>query len=321
VLADGRMERLVGVRFRDDRHVRELVKRFATLAGRDFDTAHPWVHLRLPDGSRLHAVMPPITAEYTAVTIRRFTLFRSRLPYFVELGTLSAACARLLSAAVRARANIVLAGDTGTGKTSLLRALALEIDDPEDRLITIEDPPELGLGKLLDGCLEFEARPPNSEGKGAISMNQLVEINALKMEPRRIVIGETVGSEAYTFLKALDTGHRGSFTSIHARSARDALDRLLGNALEAPHRPSESLLRRRIASNIDLVVFLEKRPEGRRVTEVVEVEPFFENETLSTPTLFEDRDGKLVQTAARRPRVLDLIERAGLAYTWEGVAV
>jgi pilus assembly protein CpaF len=319
VLADGRMERLVGVRFRDDRHVRDLVKRFANLAGREFDTAHPRLDVRLPDGSRLHAVMPPITAEYTAVTIRRFTLFNRRLPYFVELGMLSAACARLLSAAVRGRANTVLAGDTGTGKTSLLRAMALEIDDPECRMVTIEDPCELGLGKLLDGCVEFETRPANSEGKGQITMNELLEQDALRMEPTRIVIGECRGPEAFTFLKALDTGHRGSFTSIHARSARDALDRLLGNALEAPHHPSESLLRRRIASNIDLVAFLEKRPEGRRVTEVIEVEPFFENEVLSTPTLFEYRDGKLVQTAARRPRVLELIEKAGLVYAWEPV--
>ena len=178
VLADGRMERLVGVRFRDDRHVRDLVKRFANLAGREFDTAHPRLDVRLPDGSRLHADMPPITAEYTAVTIRRFTLFNRRLPYFVELGTLSSACGRLLSAAVRGRANIVLAGDTGTGKTSLLRALALEIDDPDCRLLTIEDPRELGLGQLLDGCLELETRPANSEGRGQITMNELLESSA-----------------------------------------------------------------------------------------------------------------------------------------------
>jgi pilus assembly protein CpaF len=259
-IVDGHMQRLVGLRFRDDRHVRELVKRFASLAGREFDTAHPSVNVALPDGSRLHAIMPPLTEEFTTVTIRRFTLFNRRLPYFVEQGMLSSACASLVSACARGKANIVLAGDTGTGKTSLLRGIALEIDDPDDRMLTIEDPRELRLDRLLDGCIALEARPPNSEGKGRVTMNELLERDALKMEPTRIVIGECIGSEAYTFLKALDTGHRGSFTSIHARSARDALDRLLGNALEAAHRPNEQLVLRRIANNVDLILFLEKRP-------------------------------------------------------------
>jgi pilus assembly protein CpaF len=317
VIADGAMQRLVGVRFRDDRHVRDLVKRFASLAGREFDASHPSLDVALPDGSRLHANMPPITEEFTVVTIRRFTLFNRRLPYFVEQGLLSAACASLLSAAIRGGANIVTAGDTGAGKTSLLRALGLEIDDPQCRMVTIEDPRELGLSRLIDGCVAFEARPPNSEGRGQITMNELLERDALRSEPSRIVIGECRGPEAYTFLKALDTGHRGSFTSIHARSARDALDRLLGNAMEAPHRPDANLLLRRIASNIDLVVFLEKRPEGRRVTEVIEVDPYVEDGVIATQTLFAYRDGRLAQTAQRRPRVLELIERAGLACAWE----
>jgi pilus assembly protein CpaF len=319
-LCDGRMQRLVGVHFASDRHVRELVKRFAGLAGREFDAAHPSVDLALPDGSRLHAVMPPITEEFTELTIRRFTVFNRRLPYFVEQQMMSARCASFLSASVRGHANIVVAGDTGTGKTSLVRALALEIDDPQCRMITIEDPRELGLSKLLDGCLAWEARPPNSEGKGEITTNQLLERDVLRSEPTRIVIGECKGIEAYTFLKALDTGHRGSFTTIHARSARDALDRLLTNAMEAPHRPDAEVLLRRIASNIDLVVFLEKRTEGRRVTEVLEIEPFIENGVINCQALFQYRDGRLVATAARRPRVLDQIEAAGLACAWEGAA-
>ncbi len=273
VIRNGRQERVAGVRFEGgDRAVRELARRVAAQAGRQFDSAHPRCDVMLEDGSRLHAVMPPVTRRYTQLTIRRFTLFDQRIASLISDGTLPAAAANLLVAAVKARANILIAGDGGTGKTTLQRMLLLEIDDPDEWLITLESTFELGLDLLHDQCQAFQSRNANSEQAGEITLRELLEDDALRCEATRICIGECRKGESATLLEALNAGHRGTVTTIHAASAADALERLLTTAELAEGAPSEHVLRRLIASNIDLVVFLQKRGHQRSMTQVVEVD-------------------------------------------------
>lgn len=319
VVRDGRTERVAGVRFEGDQQVRDLVKRLATLAGRRFDESSPRADLALPDGSRLHALMPPITPEYTEVTIRKFTLFDRRLPDLVAVDTLPPDLATFLAAAVRAKANLVIAGDGGAGKTTLLRVLALEIDDPDERVIVVESTRELALHRLLPHCLSWQARPANSEGLGAISQGELVEDDALRCEPSRIIVGEARGAEAYTLLEAMNTGHRGSMSTIHATSARDALRRLKVAAMKAAERPSPELLTELIAANVDLVLYLEKRLGRRWVTQVVEVDPRVEGGVIACRDLWVERNGRLARTGLR-PQLLDRIEAAAIPYAWEVVA-
>jgi pilus assembly protein CpaF len=313
VVRGGRQERVHGVRFGSDRQVRELVKRMAAAAGRLFDEAHPRVDFALPDGSRMHAVMPPVSSQYTEVTIRRFTLHDRRLESLVP-ETMPADLVSFVSSCVKARANIVIAGDSGVGKTTVQRMAALEIDDPDDWVIVIEPTRELGLHLLLGQCQSWEARPDNSEGLGRITQAQLLEDDALRCEPTRIIVGECRGPEAWTFLLAVNSGHSGSMTTIHARSAHNALDRLMVAALQEPGAAAvgHDVIRDIIADNIDLVVYLEKRQGRRRVTQVIEVDPSTDGGVFHTRALWELQDDELKRTALR-PALLDRIARAGIA--------
>lgn len=320
VVRNGHQERVVGVRFDSEQQVRDIVKRVAAAAGRTYDESHPRVDVSLEDGSRLHAVGPPVTRQFTQITIRRFTLFNDRLPSLVRAGTLPQALADLLVAGVRSRLNIVLAGDSGIGKTTLQRMLLLTIDDPDEWLITMESTFELGLDLLTGSCQSWQERLPNTEKAGGITLPQLLEEDALRCEGSRVIVGECRKGEAFTLLLALNAGHRGTVTTIHARSAEDALDRLLTAAQLADRTPSERVLRRMIASNIDLVVFMEKRDGRRLVTEVLEVDHRLgENDTFGTRRLWQWQGGQLVRTD-EPAHVIEDIRRAGVAYTEEPAA-
>ncbi len=300
-VCNGVMRRERFVRFESDEPVRELVKRHAAAAARHFDEGSPRVDLSLPDGSRLHALMPPLTTQYTQLTIRKFTLFHQRLAAAVERGTMPTGLARFISAAVRAHLNIIFSGNSGVGKTTLMRMGLLEIDDPSERIIAIEATRELGLEKLLPHAVDWQSRPKNTEG----------------LEPSRIVIGESLGDEAFLLLEAMSAGHAGCVSSIHARSAREALTRLMIAAMKAPHHPPERLVQWMIAANIDLVIHLEKRGAARIVTEVIEVDGRLEGDHIPVRLLWQLENGQLARVAGTRPRVLDEIQKAGVAYSWD----
>jgi pilus assembly protein CpaF len=315
-VTDGIMRRERFIRFESDEQVRELVKRHAAAAGRRFDEGSPRVDLSLPDGSRLHAVMPPVSSRYTQLTIRKFTLFDKRLSAAVELGTMPPSLARFISAAVRAHLNIIFSGNSGVGKTTLMRMALLEIDDPSERVICIESTRELGLEHLLAHALDWQSRPKNTEGLGEITQASLMD-DALRSEPSRIVIGESLGDEAYLLLEAMSAGHAGCVSSTHSRSAREALTRLMIAAMKAPHHPPERLIQWMIAANIDLVIHLEKRGEARVVTEVLEVDDHLEGDHIPVRALWQLNDGQLLRVAGARPRALDQIRKAGIAYSWD----
>jgi len=315
-VCNGVMRRERFVRFESDEPVRELVKRHAAAAARHFDEGSPRVDLSLPDGSRLHALMPPLTTQYTQLTIRKFTLFHQRLSAAVERGSMPADLARFISAAVRAHLNIIFSGNSGVGKTTLMRMGLLEIDDPSERIIAIEATRELGLEKLLPHAVDWQSRPKNTEGLGEISQAALMD-DALRCEPSRIVIGESLGDEAFLLLEAMSAGHAGCVSSIHARSAREALTRLMIAAMKAPHHPPERLVQWMIAANIDLVIHLEKRGAARIVTEVIEVDGHLEADHIPVRLLWQLENGQLARVAGARPRVLAEIQKAGVAYSWD----
>ncbi|MBX5476891.1 MAG: CpaF family protein [Clostridia bacterium] len=263
----GRLER-TQARFRDEAHIVEVARRIAAGAGRRLDAAHPYVDARLPDGSRFHAVLPPIAIHSPCMTIRRFGRTFPSLDELVQRGALSVTMSATLARAVRSRMNVLIAGNTGSGKTTLLNALCGAVA-PHERVITIEDAAELRLP--VEHVVALECRPPNVEGQGAVTLRDLVR-NALRMRPDRLVIGEMRGAEAFDVLQAWHTGHRGSLCTLHANGPVDALDRFATLAALAGEGVPFDILRAQVQSAVDLVVFLERDPEGgRRVSLVCEV--------------------------------------------------
>jgi len=319
VVVDGHTERAQGVWFDSDEQVREMVKRLAGAVGRRLDDASPRVDLTLPDGSRLHALMPPITRQYTEVLIRKFTHRGLRLPALVTEGSFGPDLARFLSVAVRAKVSLAVSGQTGAGKTTLLGGLVLEVDDPDERLIVLEETRELGVDVYTPNCLSWVARLPNADGLGAISIRSLLQEDALRMEPSRIIVGEVRGPESLDMLTAMNTGHQGSMSTIHANSARDALYRLVVAAMQAPERPSEEVLHRMIARCLQLVVQMKRLRDGRRVvTEVFEITGL-EGGELTGHQLWAWQDGRLARTGLR-PRCLEQIAEAEIPYDWSDAA-
>ena len=213
------------------------------------------VDVRLRDGSRLNAVIPPAATRWTSLTIRKFVLRAHSLDELVELGALPAAAAEFLDAAVQAGVNILVSGPTGSGKTTLLNALGASIAALDERVVTVEEVPELLLDRQLPDCVALQVRGKNVEGVGEISIRDLVR-NALRMRPTRIVVGEVRGAEALDMLLAMNTGHDGSLTTIHGNSPRDALDRLATLAMMAGERLAGEELARMVARTIELVVQL-----------------------------------------------------------------
>lgn len=271
-IAGGRKRLVDDVVFDDDEEVRQLVKRLVGPLGRRLDDSSPMVDARLPDGSRLNAAIPPATTRWCAVTIRKFILRAHSLEQLVPLGTLSEGAARFLEAAVQAGTNIIVSGPTGSGKTTLVNCLGAAIASPEERLVTVEETAELSLEHVLPDCVALQARAGNVEGTGEIRIRDLVR-NALRMRPTRIVIGEVRGGEALDMLLAMNTGHEGSLSTLHANSPRDALDRLALLASMAEERLTGESLTKLVARTIELVVQLrfEPRTGRRRVVSIFEV--------------------------------------------------
>ena len=255
----GKLER-ANVHFKDEAHLLRIINKIVSGVGRRVDESSPMVDARLPDGSRVNVAIRPVSVDGPMVSIRKFAEQTFDINRMIDFGTLSRAMADTLQAAVRGRISLIVSGGTGTGKTTLLNALSHFIPD-EERLITIEDAVELQLQQLHVGRLE--TRPASIEGKGEIRQRELVR-NALRMRPDRIIIGECRGEEAFDMLQAMNTGHEGSMTTIHANSPRDALKRIeqmiamAGMGLPIPS------IRSQIASAITLIMQLQRFPDGRR---------------------------------------------------------
>jgi len=263
----GRLEH-TDVRFRDDAHVRRLIERLAMRVGRRVDQAWPMVDMRLPDGSRVNATLPPASVDGPTLSIRRFGRNRLRADDLLRAGMFSTDMLRFLQAAVRHRQNILISGGTGAGKSTLLGALAESIS-LEERILTIEDTAELDLDQ--PHVVRLEARPPNVEGSGRILVRDLL-VNSLRMRPSRIVIGEVRSAEALDMLQAMNTGHDGGLCTIHANTARDALSRLESMVLMAGIELPSRTIREQMSAALDFIVHVARFEDGsRRVTSITEV--------------------------------------------------
>jgi pilus assembly protein CpaF len=263
----GRIER-TAVRFADEAELRNAIERILAPLGRRVDELSPMVDARLADGSRVNVVIPPLAVDGPAVSIRRFAGARPGPARLVELGTLTAGMRQLLASAVAERRSLLVSGGAGSGKTTLLNALSSFIA-PEDRVVTIEDAAELRLQQ--PHVVRLESRPPSVEGRGEVTIRDLLR-NALRMRPDRIVIGEVRGPEALDLLTALNTGHRGALSTVHANSPSDALRRLETLALMAGIGLPHTAIREQLGRGFELVAHLERLADGKRVvSEIAEV--------------------------------------------------
>jgi pilus assembly protein CpaF len=312
----GMLER-VDTTFRDNRHLLQIIDRIVSRVGRRVDESSPMVDARLPDGSRVNAIIPPLAIDGPALSIRRFGTGPIAANQLVALKSISPEMMELLAAAVRARISILISGGTGAGKTTFLNILSQYIPGNE-RLVTIEDAAELRLAQK--NIVRLETRPPNIEGQGAIKQRQLL-INSLRMRPDRIIIGEVRGDEAFDMLQAMNTGHEGSMTTIHANTPRDALSRLESMVAMGSMNLPERTVRQQIASAISIVVQVSRMSDGtRKVVSVSEIVGMEEN-IISMQEIFAFNkrgigpDGKVVgvfQPTRIRPRFLEQLRTSGI---------
>jgi pilus assembly protein CpaF len=263
----GRLER-VDVRFRDNDHIASIAQKIASRVGRRIDESSPMVDARLPDGSRVNVVFPPLAIDSPSITIRKFSRRLLDFDAMVANGSMSPGVAGMLAVAARCRLNVLISGGTGSGKTTLLNAMSQNIDHGE-RIISIEDAAELQL--LQPHVIRLETRPPNLEGNGAITQRDLLR-NALRMRPDRIILGEVRGAEAFDMLQAMNTGHDGSVSTVHANTTRDALTRVENMVQMGLFNLPIRAIRSQIVSAIDLIVQIERMRDGvRRVTQISEI--------------------------------------------------
>jgi pilus assembly protein CpaF len=312
----GKLERTPTV-FHDSAHLMQIIERIVSRVGRRIDESSPMVDARLPDGSRVNAIIPPLALDGPMVSIRRFAVDPFKMPDLIRLGALTPALAEILIAAVKVRLNVLVAGGTGAGKTTLLNVLSNAIPNDE-RIVTIEDSAELQLQQ--EHVVRLETRPPNLEGAGQVSARDLVR-NSLRMRPDRIVIGEVRGAEVLDMLQAMNTGHDGSISTVHANSSRDALSRLETMILLSGVSPPVRAIREYVTSALDLIVHLARLSDGTRkivaVTEVVGME----EDTITTHDVFVyeqkgiDSSGRVVgahRATGVRPRFADKLVQAGI---------
>jgi pilus assembly protein CpaF len=308
---------LTPVQFRNDQHLMSVIDRIVSAVGRRVDESSPMVDARLPDGSRVNAIIPPLAIDGPCLSIRRFGRDRLIADDLVRNKTLTQEMLDVIRACVSARLNVLVSGGTGAGKTTLLNIMSSYISNRE-RVITIEDAAELQLHQ--DHVVRLETRPPNIEGQGAIRQRQLV-INALRMRPDRILIGEVRGEEALDMLQAMNTGHDGSLTTIHANSPRDALYRLETMVAMANLNLPDGAVRRQIASAIDLIVQVSRLSDGSRKLIAVSEVTGMESEMITMQDIFTFRkqgvseDGKVLgvfEPTGVRPRFAERLMAAGV---------
>ena len=312
----GKLEK-TGARFRDPQHLVNIAQRIATAIGRRVDEASPMVDARLADGSRVNIVLPPLVLNGGTISIRKFPKRSLTLDMMVQQENLSLEIARLLQIAARSRLNILISGGTGSGKTTLLNAISQQIDRDE-RVITVEDAVELRLQQ--PHIVQMETRPSNIEGIGQVAQRELVR-NALRMRPDRIIVGEVRGAEAFDMLQAMNTGHDGSMSTVHANSPRDALYRVENMVMMANLNLPLKAIRMNVASALDLVVHIERMRDGiRRVQSIVEIAGL-EGDIITTRDLFtfhyhgERGDGTIegmFESTRMRPDFLARAARIGL---------
>jgi pilus assembly protein CpaF len=307
----------VNTSFRDDRHLMQIIDRIVSRVGRRVDESSPMVDARLPDGSRVNAIIPPLALDGPSLSIRRFGTGPLAASQLVAIKTISAEMMEVLAAAVKARISIVISGGTGSGKTTLLNILSQFIPNNE-RLVTIEDAAELRLAQ--ENIVRLETRPPNIEGLGAIKQRQLL-INCLRMRPDRIIMGEIRGEEAFDMLQAMNTGHEGSMTTVHANTPRDAISRLESMVAMGGMNLPEKSVRQQISSAITIVVQATRMSDGsRKVTSISEVTGMEENIiTMQEIFTFAKKgigpEGKVIgafQPTRIRPRFLDRLRVSGI---------
>jgi len=310
----GKLEK-TDVRFRDDAHLMQIIERIVTRVGRRVDESSPMVDARLADGSRVNAIIPPLALDGPILSIRRFGAERLTMNDLIQFNSVPPQIAEVAAACVKSRLNMLVSGGTGAGKTTLLNCLSNYIPENE-RIVTIEDSAELKLQQ--EHIVRLETRPPNIEGQGTVTARDLVR-NALRMRPDRIVVGEVRGGEALDMMQAMNTGHDGSISTVHANSARDALSRLETMMLMAGITLPERALREQIASALDVIVQLTRLSDGsRKVVEFAEITGM-EGSTITTQTIFkfEQRGvengkvvGEFVATGVM-PSFMDRLEQYG----------
>jgi pilus assembly protein CpaF len=307
------------VRFNDDQHLMRIIDRIVSRVGRRVDESSPMVDARLPDGSRVNVIIPPLALDGPTVSIRRFGTDRLKGQDLISNNTLTKQMLDLLDGCVHGKLNIMISGGTGAGKTTLLNILSAFIPSNE-RIITIEDAAELQLRQ--EHVVRLETRPPNIEGQGAVRQRQLV-INALRMRPDRIVVGEVRGEEAVDMLQAMNTGHEGSLTTIHANTPRDALTRLETMVAMANLNLPDKAIRQQIASAIHLIVQINRLPDGtRKVTSITEVTGM-EGPVITIQDLFVferrgfDSNNRVVgqfRPSGIRPKFTERLQGAGIKF-------
>ncbi len=312
---NGKVQRTNAV-FESDEHLMRIIERIVAPLGRRIDESSPYVDARLPDGSRVNAVIPPISLIGPVLTIRKFFKIPLTVEKLIEIGSVTAEAMELLKAGVMAKLNVMISGGTGSGKTTILNILSGYIADDE-RILTLENAAELQLRQAH--VVTLESRPPNIEGRGEITIRDLV-VNSLRMRPDRIIVGECRGAEAFDMLQAMNTGHEGSMTTIHANTPRDALARLenmiLMAGMELPHRA----IREQIASALDVVIQLERMRDGsRKITAIAEVQGM-EGDIITMSDIFKFElagyeGGKVIgvlRPTGIRPRFMEKIEASDI---------